>query len=236
MRTRYVSGLISAVFGMTAAAAGAQTIEIGHGPAGGVITDVTGPPNGPGPITFTALDNTYTVSATDFSFGADLGSTATTVSVLSSPGTTLHIWVTETDINLGPTPQKLSFLSSLTQNALPPQATVTETTWFDASDTPFGTGMMLATATFNTANTNNPGIVTIVNALTPYSISEEYDVTIPLPSPPSALSTISLQTTTDGPIPIVPEPSSWAMMAIGFAGLAYAAYGRSRKSRVKAIV
>jgi hypothetical protein len=232
MRTRYLSGLISAVFGMTAATAGAQTIEIGFGPGPNPIVGVgctglasSGPVNclGPG----------FTASATDFSSGADLGSTATTVSVQSTGE--LMIWVTETDINLGPTPQKLSFLSSLTQNALPALATVTETTWFDASNTPFGTGMMLATATFNTANTNNPGIVTIVNALTPYSITEEYDVTIPIPSQPSALSTISLQTTTDGPIPIVPEPSSWAMMAIGFAGLAYAAYGRNRKSRVKTI-
>jgi PEP-CTERM motif len=29
---------------------------------------------------------------------------------------------------------------------------------------------------------------------------------------------------------IVPEPSTWAMMLIGFAGLGYAGYRRSRKA------
>jgi hypothetical protein len=29
--------------------------------------------------------------------------------------------------------------------------------------------------------------------------------------------------------PAVPEPSTWAMMALGFAGLAFAGYRRSRK-------
>jgi PEP-CTERM motif len=112
--------------------------------------------------------------------------------------------------------------------------TVTETTWFDASDTAFGVGTKLATATFTSIDTNNPGVTTIVDALKPYSITEEYDVTIPLSSPPIALSTISLGTTDAGPIPIVPEPSTWTMIALGFAGLADAAYGRGRKSRVPA--
>jgi PEP-CTERM motif len=31
------------------------------------------------------------------------------------------------------------------------------------------------------------------------------------------------------PSPAVPEPSTWAMMALGFAGLAFAGYRRSRK-------
>jgi hypothetical protein len=37
--------------------------------------------------------------------------------------------------------------------------------------------------------------------------------------------------TVDLPLSNVPEPSTWAMMAIGFAGLGFAAYGRSRKAR-----
>jgi hypothetical protein len=31
---------------------------------------------------------------------------------------------------------------------------------------------------------------------------------------------------------VVPEPSTWAMMLIGFAGLGYAGYRRDRKTRV----
>ena len=32
----------------------------------------------------------------------------------------------------------------------------------------------------------------------------------------------------------VPEPSTWAMMALGFAGLGYAAFRRSAKARALA--
>jgi hypothetical protein len=177
----------------------------------------------------------FQATAQDFSFGADLGSTNATISVLGTPGETISIWVTETDIDLGPTPQKLSIVSALTQNTLPEGATVTETTYFDASNTAYGTGMKLATATFTSIGTNAP-VTSVVDALTPYSITEEYDVTFSLPAPPTALSTISLTTTTDGPIPIVPEPSTWMMMAIGFAGLGYAGYSRGRRSQFHASV
>ena len=216
---------------MTAAAAGAQTIEIGVGPAGSV-TSVASGPAGPVPVIFTAPSDTWSATAIDAGSGADLGSTNTTVSENFSGE--LTIWVTETGIDLGPTPQKLSIFSSFTQNSVPPGASVTETTYFDASDTAFGTATQLATATFTSIDTNSPGVTTIVDAPVPYSITEEYDVMIPISVGPTALSTISLQTTTDGPIPIVPEPSTWTMMAIGFAGLGYVAYGRSRKSRTQA--
>jgi hypothetical protein len=211
--------------------AGAQTISIGTGPAGSITTLASGDPSvstiGPG--------FSFQATALDFSAGADLGSTVATISVLADPGVTVTIWVTETDVNLGPTPQKLSFVSGLTQNQLPDGATVTETTWFDASNTAYGTGTQLATATFTSIGSNAP-VTTVVDAFAPYSITEEYQVTFSLPSPPTALSTIDLTTTTEGPIPIVPEPSTWVMMAIGFAGLGYTAYGRGRRSRAQASI
>ena len=148
---------------------------------------------------------------------------------------TFTIWVTETGINLGPTPQKLSFLSDFTQNHLPAGASVTETTYFDASDTAYGIGTKLATDTFTSSGTNGPGVTTVVDALKPYSLTEEYVITIPLATRPTSLSTISLDTTTEGPI-TVPEPSTWTMMALGFVGLGYAAYGRRRKFRAQASI
>ena len=229
MGSKLLSGVVSTIFGITTvAAAGAQTIEIGVGPAGSIMTLASGDPS----VSATGPGNQFQATAVDFSSGADLGSTNTTISVLASPGQTISIWVTETDVNLGPTPQKLAFLSGLTQNQLPEGATVTETTWFDASNTAYGTGTQLATATFTSIGTNAP-VTTVVDALAPYSITEEYDVTFSLPSAPSALSTISLTTATEGPIPIIPETSTWIMMAIGFAGLGYAGYGRGRRSQAK---
>ena len=232
MGGKLLLGVASTIFAMTSVVGvGAQTISIGFGSEGSITTLASGDPLvsavGPGDL--------FQATAQDFSLGADLGSTNATISVLGTPGDTISVWVTETDINLGPTPQQLSIVSALTQNTLPDGATVTETTYFDAGNTAYGTGTQLATATFTAIATNTP-VATVVDALAPYSITERYDVTFSLPAPPTALSTISLTTSTEGPIPIVPEPSTWMMMAIGFAGLGYAGVSRSRRLRVRAFV
>jgi hypothetical protein len=44
---------------------------------------------------------------------------------------------------------------------------------------------------------------------------------------PAYLSTLIINVTTGGSGPPVPEPSTWAMMVLGFAGLGYAAYRRA---------
>ena len=36
----------------------------------------------------------------------------------------------------------------------------------------------------------------------------------------------------DGGVPLIPEPSTWAMMLLGFAGLGFAAYRRTRAKPV----
>ena len=236
MGRKLLSGVASTIFTIAAVAgAGAQTIEIGVGPPGSVVEKASGPA-GSAPVFFAAPGPTWTATADDAASGADLDSTNITVSENFSGE--LVIWVTETGINLGPTPQELSLLSDFTQNALPPGASITDTTWFDPSDTAFGTVTKLATSTFTSSGTNDPGVTTVVDAPAPYSITEEYDVKIPFsPSTgPGVLSTTLVQTTTDGPIPVIPEPSTWMMMALGFAGLGYAGYARSRKSQVGASV
>ena len=231
MSSKVLSAIVSTVFGMTAVAgAGAQTIEIGVGPQGSITTVASGS----GSASYTAGDMTFLAQASDFSFGADLGSTAQTVSVNVGPPAgpgTITIWVTETDISLGSAPQQLKFVSGFTQNLLPSGSSVVETTYFDPSNTAFGTATQLATATFNSIDTNSPGATTLVDDFAaPWSISEEYVVTIGLGAPPTVLSTISLDTTVNGPIPILPEPSTWAMMLIGFVGLGYAGWRGSRRS------
>jgi hypothetical protein len=232
MGARFLSGAILAVAAMTAGAARAEMISIGFG-----STPVTvAGPSSSGSASFTDPAGTFLSQGTDFSNGADLGSSAHTISV-NDGFSTLTIWVTETGINLGPLPQKLKFVSNFTQNTLPAGASVIETTYFDPHDAAFGTAVKLATATFTTIGTDSPMSTTLDDHLaTPYSITEEYQVTIATPTLPAALSTINLTTTTLGSIPFVPEPSTWAMMALGFAGLGYAAYGRRRKFRAQASI
>lgn len=222
----------SAVFGITTVAgAGAQTIDIGTGPAGSIMTVASGSDS----ASYTAPDLTFLAQGSDTSFGADLGSTAQTESVIVGPGT-VTIWVTETGISLGSAPQQLKFVSGFTQNLLPAGSSVVETTYFDASNTAFGTATQLATATFNSIDTNSPGATTLVDDLgAPWSITEEYVVTVGLGAP-TALSTISLDTTVNGPIPIVPEPSTWMMMALGFAGLGLAGFARGRRFQGRASI
>jgi hypothetical protein len=227
-----LSGVVSAVIGMTTVAgAVAQTISIGTGPEGSITTLASGDPS----VSATDPGFQFSTNGFDFSSGADLGSTNATISVLGEPGNTITIWVTETDINLGPTPQKLSIVSGLTQNVLPDGATVVETTYFDASNTAYGTATQLATATFTSIGTNAP-VTSVIDAYAPYSITERYDVTLLLPTPPTALSTISMVTTTEGPIPIIPETSTWMMMGLGFAGLGLAGYARGRRSTSEASI
>ena len=85
MRRKLVSGVSSVIFAIGAvAAARAQTISIGYGPAGSITTVASGEPIvsaiGPGDL--------FSATAQDFSFGADLGSTNATISVLGTPGMT----------------------------------------------------------------------------------------------------------------------------------------------------
>jgi hypothetical protein len=235
MGAKYLSGLFSAVFGMaTAAGAGAQTIEIGVGPAGSIVVKNSGSADSGVSVDFSATHNTWSAQAEDPASGGNLGSTSITLSENFSGE--LVVWVTETGISLG-TPGQLSFSSLFTTNGVPPGAGITETTYFDPSDTAFGTAQQLATAKFSSIGTSSPG-ATVVDAPTPYSITEEYDVTIPFsPSTgPQFLSTIQLTSSLDGPIPIVPEPSTWTLMAMGFAGLGYAAYRRNPKLRARASI
>jgi hypothetical protein len=214
------------VFGMaTVVSAGAQTISIGSGPLGSITNLVS---SNTGVANYT--DGNFSATAADMSSGADLGSTLMTFSVNADVGTT-YVWMTETDVNIGPTPQQLLLTSGFTQNNLPAGASVTETTYFDASGAAYGTGTTLASATFNASGSDAP-ITTLINAVNPYSITEEYAITFTLPTAPTALSTISLTTTPNGPIPVVPELSIWMMMGLGFAGLGLAGYGRSRKPQV----
>ena len=137
MGGKLLLGVASTIFSITSVAGlAAQTISIGYGSAGSITTLASGDPLvsavGPGDL--------FQATAQDFSAGADLGSTNATISVLGTPGETLSIWVTETDINLGPTPQQLSIVSALTQNTLPDGARLRKQRILTLATQPMGPG------------------------------------------------------------------------------------------------
>ncbi|HVP99346.1 MAG TPA: PEP-CTERM sorting domain-containing protein [Roseiarcus sp.] len=220
MRKMVSVAAIAAALALPAVGAQSQTLEIGYGSAGSITQIASSSP----PFLQVVGPDFY-AQAFDFFAGTDLGSSTATIAYLGNGTET--IWITETGLNIGPTPQNLLFTTGLTQNNVPVGASITETTYFDAANTPFGTGTVLATDTFTSAGYQTSSMA--ITAYHPYSLTEEYTITVPPGAPPVILSSISLQTTAQGAISVVPEASTWGMMLLGFGGLGFVGYRSSRR-------
>jgi PEP-CTERM motif len=99
-------------------------------------------------------------------------------------------------------------------------ASIVMTNYVDAGNVAFGTGTQLATTTCLGA-TNNCAPATIlanVSGLTTFSETEKFVITFTGGAGISANSQIAT----------VPEPATWGMLLLGFAGLAFA-FRRSRR-------
>ena len=191
---------------------------------------------GAGPLTVVATDPTDAswsgTLAPNLKVTTTTGSTGGYPSVLGS-----NVSIKYTG-NAGPMPSNLdifvtvdnlsSFLgyfdTGLTENQLVGSWSITESTFFDATNALFG-GTLLASNMFNgpTPNTAKYDATSLNMSLTgPYSVTHQYHVVAPTnPNEPtgSMLSTISVTANA------VPEPATWAMMLVGF-GVAGATYRR----------
>jgi hypothetical protein len=198
----------------------AQTISIGYS-TGGPITTLasgSGSVSGTGPNFFaSAADET----------GLELSSLALTLSFFGT-GTTA-IFVSETGLSFG-SPESVNFVSDFTQNVLPPGFSVSEFTFFNPTDTLYGTSTLLGSASWSSLNTpGGAGPFTVGEDLfAPYSLTQAYLITAPSGS--QFLSTINLETVPLGPAPFIPETSTWAMLGIGFAGIGLLGVTRRRKA------
>jgi hypothetical protein len=205
-----------------ATSAGANTISIGYSlSAGGTPAQIATSPVPGSAVYFTpALDgyDSNIVAGSDF-FPLDLGSTSEDT---AKGGTVpIYLYISETGITYDAS--KLTFSIGLSEDTLPKGWSVTESVFSDSANTTYGKGTLLATDTFGAAGGST--LFTVTSPIpfdTPFSVTEEIAIT-PGSANGNDLSTVSITT--------IPETSTWAMMTLGFAGLGYAAFRRSAKSR-----
>lgn len=198
----------------------AALISIGTALNGGPITlQASGAT--PGPVSFIGAVGGYEINDID---GTDLTSTSlnSNEQSASSKGTTdtLDIYVTVSDVTTPAT--AASFLSGLTVNFLSKGWTVTESTFEDNSNTVFGTATLLATNSFAPPGPDTFTKFTTVGLASPVSVTELYEVR-------SNGFSGSANNTIDISASVIPEPATWAMMLLGFAGFGLIGLSRRRK-------
>jgi PEP-CTERM motif len=137
-----------------------------------------------------------------------------TVDAHSSGSGTIYLCVTETGVSA----LSGNALSSFASNEnLPSGWHVTETTYADAADTAFGEAELLGAHTF-TGSPSNSSAPSILSFGAPFSLTEIYAITA------------SGRGTTNDAIDIttVPEPATFALLAVGLLGTAIGLRRRRR--------
>jgi hypothetical protein len=201
----------------------AATISIGTALNGGTIT-LQNSGAAPGPVTFSGPVGAYNIDTVS---GVDLSATSLDSNSISatSTGTTevLDVYVSVSDVTGLSGLQRA--LSGLTVNFLTPGWSVTESTFEDNSNLVFGTANTLATHTF----ISGPDIFTAlapVSVTSPFSVTELYQI-----------SSNGLSGAANDTIDVsgVPEPSTWAMLGIGFAVIGLVGFRKARARRAVSI-
>jgi hypothetical protein len=214
---RSLSGLVAAgaIAGLSVPAH-AATISIGTALNGGAIT-LQNSGAAPGPVTFSGPVGAYNIDTVS---GEDLSATSLNSNAIdaTSAGTTevLDVYVSVSDVTGLSGLQRA--LSGLTVNFLTPGWSVTESTFEDNSNTVFGTANPLATHTF----TSGPDVFSAlasVSVTSPFSVTELYEI-----------SSNGFGGAANDTIDVsgVPEPSTWAMLGIGFAAMGFVGFRKAR--------
>jgi hypothetical protein len=199
--------------------ASASTVDVGVSTSGAPGSNIA---TGSGiPVSYGTTFNGFLISGTATGnppLGAPNLLDSNSLDIQSSgTGTTVQVWVTETDLTgpIGPA----GFSSGLTSNFLSPGWTLTETTYFDASDTAYGTGTQLATTTFNGISSTSILGGGTISPSGLYSLTEVYTINATLDQGFSASGTINLTS--------APLPAALPLFASGLVGF----WGWKRRKR-----
>lgn len=217
-----IPAFAAALIATTGAVSAAHSAIISIGTAlngGAITTQATG--TAPGPVSFSGAVGAYNINVVD---AVDLTTSSLNSNAqdATSTGTldVLDVYVSVSDIT-GLSGLKEA-LSGLTVNFLSPGWSVSESTFEDNTNTVFGTMNLLATRTF-TSGPDAFASLNSVNVTSPFSVTERYQISSGGVSG-AANDTIDLSA-------VVPEMSTWAMMLLGFVGLGFAGYRRTREPR-----
>jgi hypothetical protein len=211
------SGLVAAgaIAGLSVPAH-AATISIGTALNGGAIT-LQNSGATPGPVSFSGPVGAYNIDRVS---GEDLTSTSLNSNAIdaTSAGTSdvLDVYVSVSDVTGLSGLQRA--LSGFTVNFLTTGWSVTESTFEDNSDMVFGMANLLATHTF-TSGPDAFAALASVSVTSPFSVTELYQI-----------SSKGLGGAANDTIDVsgVPEPSTWAMLAIGFAAMGFVGFRTAR--------
>jgi len=214
--SRVAPALVGAVLSFAAvSSATAATVTIGLS-NGGAISTVA---SGAGAASFLGSAFGFSVNAGAFTQPdvTDLINGGTIDTKASGAGV-LHVFITASGLT-----QPISgVLMGFTQNFLTAGWNVVEKVWADAGNGIFALTDLLGSKAFNAIGISTAAAAAVYGP-GPYSITEEYIITAT--GQGTANSTIV--------VTAVPEPSTWAMMILGFFGVGFMAY--RRKSSGKAL-
>lgn len=201
--------LASALTIGTAGTANAAII-IGVGFNGGAVTQVATDAT-TGSASYVALSNGYIFNVGGIGVPVltqpGLLTQSLNIQQSSTTGSTLNLYITQTDL----TSFNGTLLSSFTSNTLS-NATAVLRSFYSTSNALFG-GTQMQSAAFNSTGMFVSG--TALNLLGPFSTTVRYDITF-------GPGTGNFNGTANLAAAGVPEPTTWAMMLLGFIGLGYA--------------
>lgn len=208
-RTLFAAAAMLTAF--AAATPASAAIVIGVGFNGGAVTQVATDAGTPGTVNYNVLSGNYFYNSGGTGAPLLLTPSMLTQSInlqqASTTGGTLNLYITQTDLAAFTGLLTSAFTSNTIGNA-----TAVISSYYSTANELFG-GALLRSTAFNGTGTFAAGNLLAVTG--PFSTTVRYDITFG-PGLGNFNGTANLLATA------VPEPLTWAMMVIGFAGLGFA--------------